>query len=249
MLHVQMSPEYNMALVDQWCVLTENIKEKTRIMAIHLPSLSCLPAPTPESLISANGVDLMTDEEKARVYYSVNIAPSRDSISRHEGTSEYTVILSEHTCRFAFDIRIDVIPGSIYGKIVWPGTRLSLPDDQQLQERISSEFPTDPRNPFDSRLVAIQRGFEVLVTGIGIEHRMQILRMTNLRTSDHTLALSWISPLRSRTGASAAVERKYQGDPNRLRGSLYWDSGTGMLLLRGPPLADGALQECQSCWF
>jgi hypothetical protein len=238
-----------MSLVDQWCVLTKNMKEVTRIMAIHLPSLLSLPAPTPESLIPANGADLRTEEEYAGLHYFVNIMPSRDSVSRHEGTSEYTVILSRYTRRFAFDIRIDVIPGSIHGKIVWPGPRVPLSTNRQLEERVSSQFSASASDPSDSiTFVATQRGFEVLIIGLGLEYYMQILRLTNLRTSDYTRTVSWKAPLRRGTGASAAVEPDYQGDPGKVGGPRYWDAGTGMLLLRGPPLA-GGLQEFQLCWF
>jgi hypothetical protein len=249
MLHVQMSRGYDMSLVDQWCVLTKNIREMTRIMAIHLPSLLCLPAHTTESLIPPNGVDLSTEEEYAGAHYFVNIMPSRDSVSRHEGTSEYTVILSGYTRRFAFDIRIDVVPGSIHGKIVWSGTRVPLPTNRQLEERVSSQCPTSASDPSDPiTFGAVQRGFEVLIIGLGFESDIRILRMTNLRASDHTRTLSWKAPLRRSPGASTAVETEYQGDPDKVGASRYWDAGTGMLLLRGPPLA-GGLQESQSCWF
>jgi hypothetical protein len=218
----------------------------TRIMAIHLPSLLCLPAP---ALSLSHGTDLRTGEEDAGVYYSVDITPSRDSVSRQEGTSKYTVILSRYSCRFVFDIRIDVVPGSIHGKIVWPGTRLPLPTDRQLEERVPSQRPTSASDPSDPiTFGAIQRGFEVLITGLGFESDIRILRMTNLRASDHTRTLSWKAPLRRSAGTSTAVEMEYQGDPDKVRASPYWDAGTGMLLLMGPLLSSG-LQEFQSCWF
>jgi hypothetical protein len=238
-----------MSLVDQWCVLTKNMKEVTRIMAIHLPSLLSLPAPTPESLIPPNGADLRTGEEYAGVHYFVDIMPSKDSVSRHEGTSEYTAILSGYTRRFAFDIRINLIPGSIHGEIVWPGPRVPLPTNRQLQERLSFQFPASANHPSDSiTFMATQRGFEVLIIGLGLGHCLRILRLMNLRTSDYTRMVSWRAPLRRGTGASVVVETDYQGDPGTVGAPRYWDAGTGMLLLTGL-LLPGALQECQACWF
>jgi hypothetical protein len=221
----------------------------TCIMAIHLPSLLSLPAPTPGSFIPPNGADLRTGEEYAGLHYFVNIMPSRDSVSQHEGTSEYTVTLSGYIRRFAFDIRINVVPGSIHGKITWPGTRLPLPTDRQLEERVSSQYPASSNDPSDSiTFMAAQRGFEVLIMGFEFANYMQTLQMVNLCMSDHMRTLSWKAPLRRSTGASAAVEKDYEGDPDEIRVSPYWDAGTGMLVLKGPPLSSG-LQEYQTCWF
>jgi len=186
--------------------------------------------------------------------YSIDMKSSRDSGSRYEGTSEYTVILSRAAYRFAFNIRMEVIPGSIHGMIVWPGTRLPLPTNEQLEERISSQFASGGPNPFThgstipAWFVATQHGLEVLVVGFGLRSNTQVLRMTNLCQSDHTRALSWKAPLRRSTGSSATVETDYQDDSDEIRSLPYWDTGTGMLLLRGRPLS-GGLQEYQTCWF
>jgi len=245
-----------MSLVDQWCILTENLTEMIYIAAVHLPTLLCLPETTTSlALTPVNDTYLTTDEEDAGAHYRINIIPSRDSIARHEGTSEYTVILSRPFHRFSFDVRINVVPGSIHGDIVWPGTRLPLPTNPQLEERVSSQFASSASgspNPFTHGsttpvwFVATQRGFEVLVMGFGLGNSIQILRMTNLCRSDHTRTLSWKAPLKQASGTEEMDDQ--DDDPDEIRALPYWDAGTGMLLLRGPPLS-GGLQEYQTCWF
>jgi hypothetical protein len=243
-----------MSVVDQWCVLAKNRTETVFIRAIHLPSLLYLPAPISPSLMSPNGTELRTGEEHAGVHYFVDVMPSRDSVSRHEGTSDYTVVLSRYSHRFTFDIRIDVVPGSIHGNIVWPGTRLSLPTNRTLEDRISCQFPrrdsgiSKQNSTVPLWFVAARHGFEVLVTGFRLGNYIQILRMINLWKSNHTRTLSWKAPLRRSTAVSATVKMDYQDDADEVRALPYWDAGTGMLLLRGPPLS-GGLYGYQTCWF
>jgi hypothetical protein len=237
-----MDDNYSISLVDQWCFLSQIRTEMIYIAAIHLPSLLFFPERTSQALIPVNGTELRTDEDGTDVRYSIDIIPSRDPISRHHDTSEYTVIRSRASRRLSFDIRMDVVPGSIHGNIEWSGTRLPLPANEQLEERISSQFSSSAEvslNPFTHgsalpvRFVATQRGIEVLVIGFGLENNIQILRMTNLYESDRTRTLSWKAPLRRSAGDTAEMD--YQD------ALPYWNAGTGMLLLGGP--------QYQTCWF
>ena len=249
----------NISLVNQWCTLATGSGGETEtiyIAAIHLPSLLCLPEATSQPPILPKGAALSTGEGKIGRRASIDIIPSRNLASRHDSISEYTVILSRASHRFTFEIRMEVVPGSIYGNVVWPGTRLPHPTNRQLEERISSQFPGDSGSPEPFMggsttpiwFVATQHDVEVLVMGFSFGNYIQILRMTNLCGNNHTRVLSWKVPLKSRTGASATIETEYQGDPDQIRALPYWDAGTGMLLLRGPPLS-GGLQEYQTCWF
>ena len=195
--------------MNQWCTLaTRDQTETIYIAAIHLPSLLCLPEATSQPPVLPKGTALRTGEVNMGARALIDIIPSENLASRYDSISEYTVILSRHPHRFAFDIRIDVVPGSIYGKIVWSGTKLPLPTNRQLEERVSSQISTSTSDPSDSfRLTSTQRSFEVMTIGLRPRYCIQILRMTNLCTSDHTRKLSWKAPLRRSTGTSAGGNR------------------------------------------
>lgn len=216
------------------------------LAAIHLPSLLASNR-TIKARDFPDGIGVPTGSMYDRSSFNLSF-----SINSFHNKSEYSVMLcSSYSDPSTFDIRVEVVADSIYGRIGLIGQRSRVLTDTELQRDVPRDaFKPDERCCLHNSLYIAPscQGSSVLMGGYGTGHILGTLYIGDLRQSIPLRRIEWRAS-RRHYGKAGLEDIESASEDGPVRGISYWDTKVGMILLREDELPLTGPGVHQICWF